>query len=44
MALAEKNRIGICKVAIRDREHLATLRADDNMLILETMRWPDEIR
>ena len=43
-ALVEKNRIGICKVAIRDREHLATLRADDQVLILETMRWPDEIR
>ena len=39
-ALVEKNRIGICKVAIRDREHLATLRADDQVLILETMRWP----
>ena len=44
MALVEKGRVGICKVAIRDREHLATLRADDQVLILETMRWPDEIR
>ena len=43
-ALIEKGRVGICKLAIRDREHLATLRADDNVLILETMRWPDEIR
>lgn len=43
-ALVEKDRVGICKVAIRDREHLATLRAADNVLILETMRWPDEIR
>lgn len=43
-ALLEKNRVGICKVAIRDREHLATLRADKQVLILETMRWPDEIR
>ena len=44
IALLEKNRVGICKVAIRDREHLATLRADGNVLILETMRRPDEIR
>ena len=43
-ALVEKNRVGICKVAIRDREHLATLRADGDVMILETMRWPDEIR
>ena len=43
-ALLEKKRVGICKVAIRDREHLATLRADGQVLILETMRWPDEIR
>ena len=43
-ALVEKGRVGICKLTIRDREHLATLRADDNVLILETMRWPDEIR
>ena len=43
-ALTEKNRIGIAKVALRSRVHLAALRARDNVLILETMHWPDEIR
>ena len=43
-ALAEKNRIGIAKVAIRARVHLAALRARDDVLVLETMYWPDEVR
>ena len=43
-ALAEKNRVGIAKVAIRARVHLASLRAMDDMLVLETMYWPDEVR
>ncbi|MGH2758964.1 MAG: Ku protein, partial [Actinomycetota bacterium] len=29
---------------IRDKERLATLRVRDNVLVLETMYWPDEIR
>jgi DNA end-binding protein Ku len=36
--------IGIAKVAIRERTHLATVRAEDGVIILETMFWPDEIR
>ena len=43
-ALAEKNRIGLAKVAIRARVHLAALRAHDGVLVLETMYWPDEVR
>lgn len=43
-ALTEKNRVGIAKVAIREKQHLATLRSDGKVLILETMFWPDEIR
>ena len=43
-ALAEKGRVGIAKVALRSRIHLAALRSRDGMLILETMYWPDEIR
>ncbi len=43
-ALQEKGRVGLAKVAIRDKEHLATLRADGDVLVLETMFWPDEIR
>ncbi len=43
-ALEHKNMVGIAKVAIREREHLATLRAEEGVLVMETMFWPDEIR
>ena len=43
-ALKDKDRVGLAKVAIREREHLASLRAIGNVLVLETMFWPDEIR
>ncbi len=43
-ALEQKNMVGIARVAIREREYLATLRAEDGVLIMETMYWPDEIR
>jgi DNA end-binding protein Ku len=43
-ALVDEDLIGIGKVAIREREHLSALRVEDNMMILETMHWPEEIR
>ena len=43
-ALKETDRVAVAKVAIRDKERLATLRVRDNVLVLETMYWPDEIR
>lgn len=43
-ALKNGQRVGICKVALREKEYLATLRAQDGVLVLETMFWPDEIR
>ena len=43
-ALEETRRVAIARVTIRTRERLATLRAYDGTLILETMFWPDEIR
>lgn len=43
-ALARKNRVGIARFALRAKEHLATIRAEGGVLILETMFWPDEIR
>ena len=43
-ALRDKDRVGLAKFALREKEYLATLRADENVLILETMFWPDEIR
>jgi DNA end-binding protein Ku len=43
-ALVDTDRVAVAKVAIRDKERLATLRVRDNVLVLETMFWPDEIR
>jgi DNA end-binding protein Ku len=43
-ALREKNKVALCKVSIRSKEQMATLRAVDDVLILETMHWPDEVR
>ena len=43
-ALAEKGMVGLARVAIRDREYPATLRAEDGVIVMETMYWPDEIR
>jgi DNA end-binding protein Ku len=43
-ALLHSGRVGIVKVALRQREHLATLRVRDDTLMLSMMLWPDEIR
>ncbi|HSV68146.1 MAG TPA: Ku protein [Mycobacteriales bacterium] len=43
-ALEASGMVAVVKVAIRTREQLATLRVRDDVLVLETMLWPDEIR
>src|SRR5438309_2676206 len=43
-AMSEDGRVGIAKVSFRDKEHLSALRFSDDILVLETMYWPDEIR
>jgi DNA end-binding protein Ku len=43
-ALEAEREVGIAKVALRDKEHLATIRLKDGVFVLETMYWPDEIR
>src|SRR5829696_897536 len=43
-ALDETGKVGIAKVVIRNKEHLAALRTYDGTLLLETMYYPDEIR
>jgi DNA end-binding protein Ku len=43
-AMHDKSTVAICKITLRDKEHLATLRLRDDMFVLETMYWPDEIR
>ena len=43
-AMSQDGRVGIAKVSFRDKEHLAALRFRDEVFVLETMFWPDEIR
>jgi DNA end-binding protein Ku len=43
-SMGERGVVAICKVSIRDKEHLATVRLRDGVVVLETMYWPDEIR
>src|SRR5436309_3544811 len=43
-ALSEDGRVGVAKISFRDKEHLCALRFKDDVFVLETMFWPDEIR
>ncbi len=43
-ALEDSEMVGLVKVAIRNREQLATLRVREGVIVLETMIWPDEVR
>jgi DNA end-binding protein Ku len=43
-ALLDSERVAVAKVTIREKERLCTLRVKDDLLVLETMNWPDEIR
>jgi DNA end-binding protein Ku len=43
-ALADTGRAAIAKVVIRNKQHLACVRARDDALVLETMYYADEIR
>jgi len=43
-ALESSGKVAVVKIALRQRESLATLRVRDGVFVLETMLWPDEIR
>jgi DNA end-binding protein Ku len=43
-ALEDTGKVGIAKVVIRNKQHLACLRTLDDKLLLETMYYADEIR
>ena len=43
-ALEVTGQVAVTKVTLRTRESLALLRAHDDLLVLQTMLWPDEIR
>lgn len=42
--LADTDRMALVKVAIRSRSTLAVLRVKDDVIVLQTMMWPDEVR
>ncbi|MEU4766186.1 Ku protein [Actinosynnema sp. NPDC023794] len=43
-ALERSGQLAVVKIAIRQRETLALLRARDDLLVMHTMLWPDEVR
>ena len=43
-ALLDENLVGVAKVAMREREHLCCLRISDDVMVMETMHWPEELR
>ena len=43
-SLDRSGKVALAQVALRQRESLATLRARDGLLVLETLLWPDEVR
>ena len=43
-ALLDENLVGVAKVAMREREHLCCLRVSDDVMVMETMHWPEELR
>ena len=42
--LEQTGRVAIAKFALRERERLVSMRAHDDVLVLNTLHWPDEIR
>ena len=43
-ALLDADRMALVTVALRNRTSLAVLRVRDDVIVLQTMMWPDEIR
>jgi DNA end-binding protein Ku len=43
-ALKRAKKVGVAKMVMRDKEYLALIRPVDQVLVLNTMHYPDEIR
>jgi DNA end-binding protein Ku len=43
-ALVDSDRMAVVTVALRQRTSVAVLRVRDDVIVLQTMMWPDEIR
>ena len=42
-ALAESGKVGIAKVVIKERQHLAAIKSQESGLMLDLMRFPEEL-
>ncbi len=42
-AMQETNKVGIARVVLRTKQYLAAIRPKDDVLVLETMLFPDEV-
>lgn len=43
-ALVDTGKIAVVKVALRSREALAVIRVSGDVMVMQTMLWPDEVR
>jgi DNA end-binding protein Ku len=43
-ALVDADRMAVVTVALRNRTSIAVLRVRDDVIVLQTMMWPDEVR
>nr|AAS72559.1 OrfB [Streptomyces ambofaciens] len=43
-ALAETGKAGVATFVMRNRQYLTALRAEDEVLVLQTLHWADEVR
>ena len=43
-ALLDADRMAVVTIALRQRTSIAVLRVKDDVIVLQTMMWPDEIR
>ncbi|WP_086727671.1 Ku protein [Streptomyces carpinensis] len=43
-ALATANKAGIATFVMRNKQYLTALRAEDELLVLQTLHWADEVR
>ncbi|MGI5413906.1 Ku protein [Streptomyces chartreusis] len=43
-ALTESDKVGIATFVMRGKQYLTALRAEDKVLVLQTLHWADEVR
>lgn len=43
-AMEQENVVALCRVVMRNKDHLAIVRPTDGMLMVHLLFWPDEVR